>query len=136
MVEIRATSKPLMITSAKVSTNSRSRTAHLPAISAPSSLKRRRISQAPRHPLHIGLVGADHRIGNAAGRNQRRVDVARDRARPDLNTGGIEQRPRSGKRDGHREVSGAQLPLSGPDHDSSRRHAGRKFRGERGLAIG
>ena len=36
-------------------------------------------------PLHLGFVAADHRIGNPARGDQRRVDVAGDRTRPDRN---------------------------------------------------
>ena len=49
-------------------------------------------------PLDFGLVGADERIGDAAERHQRRVDVAGDRAGADDRAVGVVERPRSGKR--------------------------------------
>ncbi len=49
------------------------------------------------HPLHAGLVGADHGVGDTAGGDQRRVDVAGDRAGRQGNAAGVVQGPRTGE---------------------------------------
>ena len=50
------------------------------------------------HPLNVGFIRADHRIGDAAERVKRRVDIAWNRAGTDHGAVAVMERPQSGER--------------------------------------
>ena len=76
-------------------------------------------------PLHLGLVPPDHRVGDAAGGDQRRVDIPRNRARADRCTDAVMQDPGSGEGNGHQRASWRTVAAGATNGRSGRWNGGR-----------